>query len=309
MSDKKKLKKKTPIKTSLENEFLKKEQYFVKMLETETNEDKRNEIRKERDEYYIKNYNIFNEYFNDQQGKASKYEKYLELNDESYGKKTIESEETNFCKKCNTFKIVCNIDAIMVCPVCFEQTNNIIEPEKPSFKDPPHDNYFSYKRENHYKDHLNRVQAKETTKIKPEVEDVVYYEFCKEQYTNLADLDETKVRAYLKKYIKYGFNKYYENAQQIINKITGIKPLDIPIEREKKLYELFLRIEKAFAKHCPESRCNLISYQFIIYKECEILGYDEYLPYFTLLKSNDRKQEQNEVWKKICEDEGLPYYP
>jgi len=299
-------------KSSLENDFLKKEEYFQTILENEKDETILSNTRKEMYEFYTKNHEILKEYYNNPQDKARIYDNYLELNDPKYIKKQIDSDESNFCNNCNTFKILCNIDALLICPICSTQSSKIIEPEKPSFKDPPHDNYFAYKRENHFRDHLNRVQAKETTKIPQEVFDAVLYEFSKERYTNLADLDEKKVKSYLKKYIRYGFNKYYENIQQIINVLTGLKPLNIPIEREEKLISLFLKIEKAFIKHCPESKYNLTSYPILIYKECQILGYDEYLPYFvhfTESKSGAKKKEQNEIWKKICEECDLPYYP
>lgn len=287
-------------KISLDQEYSEKEQYFANAIA------EGKDITSELTEYYTKNYEVLDEYYTNNKNKADIYDKYQQINNDTYLKKDIYTEN-NFCEKCKVNKLFCNNDAIMICPNCLYESTPMIEPEKPSYKDPPTENTsFAYQREKHCEDHLTLLQAKETTKIKPEVIDAVLVEFVKERHTNLADLNLYMVKDYLKRYIKYGFNKYYENAQQIINILSGQR-IVIPQEREEAILSVFRIVEKAFDVLCPDDRYNLISYPFVMYKICQMLEFYEYLPY--LPQSKTKHNEQCQLWKQMCEHTGLPYIP
>ena len=86
--------------------------------------------------------------------------------------------------------------------------------------------------------------------------------------------------------------------------MNGQKPLSMTPEMEEKLRYLFLQIQKPFEKYCPAGRKNFISYNFVFYKFCEMLDYNEFLKYFPLLKSKEKLYQQEQIWKKICEDIG-----
>ena len=55
-------------------------------------------------------------------------------------------------------------------------------------------------------------------------------------------------------------------------------------------------------KYCPSTRKNFLSYSYVLYKFCQLLDKDEYLKYFTLLKSREKLHLQDQIWKKICEE-------
>ena len=67
---------------------------------------------------------------------------------------------------------------------------------------------------------------------------------------------------------------------------------------------LFKEIQIPFMKHCPPERKNFLSYSYVLHKFCELLEYDNLLCYFSLLKSREKLQEQDKIWKKICEKLG-----
>ena len=62
-------------------------------------------------------------------------------------------------------------------------------------------------------------------------------------------------------------------------------------------------------KHCPPERKNFLSYSYVLHKFCELLEYDNLLCYFSLLKSREKLQEQDKIWKKICEELKWEYIP
>ena len=64
---------------------------------------------------------------------------------------------------------------------------------------------------------------------------------------------------------KLGYNKYYEHIPFIKEKL-GIKPPVMSPELEDKLCNLFMEIQKPYAKHCPDDRVNFLNYYYVLYK-------------------------------------------
>lgn len=242
--------------------------------------------------------------------RADLYEQYLVFTDPHHVLNPIHNKVDDFCYKCEVYRELIPNEAVLVCPKCGDEVATIIESDKPSYRDPPHENmYFAYKRINHFKEQLSHFQAKETTKIPQEIYDIILIEFKKEKRTNLATLTRSRVKKYLQKYGHLGYNKYYENINQIICHLNGIQPFYMKPEVEEQLCNMFQKIQEPFEKHCPSGRTNFLSYSYVIYKFCQLLGYDQYLPYFSLLKSKDKLRQQDKIWKNICLDIGWKFYP
>ena len=165
---------------------------------------------------------------------------------------------------------------------------------------------YSYKRENHFNEWLAQFQAQETTTIPKEVIEQLRSELKKMKIKSLEDITHTKVRILLK---KLKLNKYYEHVSYITNILNGIKPPHMPQELEERLRIMFKDIQKPFDHHCPSERKNFLSYSYVLYKFCELLGEDIYLQYFPLLKSKEKLYQQDVIWKKICFDLRWEYIP
>ena len=188
----------------------------------------------------------------------------------------------------------------MVCQKCGDIEFTIIDSEKPSYKDPPPEtSYFAYKRINHFNEWLAQFQAKETTDIPQTVIDKIFLEIKKERIVNMADLTQNKVREYLK---KLKLNKYYEHVPHIINRLNGLSPPVMDRETEEKLRIMFKEIQGPFMKVCPKERKNFLSYSYVLHKFVELLGLDEFLQCFPLLKSREKLHQQDLIWKEICKD-------
>lgn len=242
--------------------------------------------------------------------KVDLHEQYLIQTDPHHLSAPVYTKTDDYCQKCGCCREYIPSDAIMVCPVCGDEVQSIIESERPSFNDSTHETtYFAYKRITHFKEQLAKFQAKETTKIPPEVYQVILTEFKKEKKDNLKTLTKSQVKKYLLKYSHLDYNKYCENINQIICHLNGIQPVIMTPEVEEQLCNMFIKIQEPFEKHCPSDRSSFLSYSYIIYKFCQLLGYYQYLPHLKLLKSKDKIRQQDKIWKKICEELGWKYYP
>ena len=165
---------------------------------------------------------------------------------------------------------------------------------------------YSYKRENHFNEWVAQFQAKESTTVPDEVFTQLRTEIKKMRVIDMSDITQRKVRSLLK---KLGMNKYYEHAPYITTILNGIKPPTMPQELEDKLRLMFGQIQKPFEKHCPVDRKNFLSYSFTLYKFCELLGEDEYLHCFPLLKSKEKLRRQDEIWKLIANELHWEFIP
>jgi hypothetical protein len=123
------------------------------------------------------------------------------------------------------------------------------------------------------------------------------YELKKQRVEQVSKITHAKVRGLLKKLRQ---NKYYEHIPYIANILTGVRPPEMPAALEERLRLMFNEIQEPFDQVCPKDRKNFLSYPYVLYKFCELLGEDQYLPYFPLLKSKEKLTQQDIIWKDMC---------
>ncbi|ABU44142.1 hypothetical protein AR158_C597R [Paramecium bursaria Chlorella virus AR158] len=157
----------------------------------------------------------------------------------------------------------------------------------------------AYKRINHLAECLNALQGKEGTNVPQEVVNAVKAEFKKNRISTTSEIKPSKVKQFLK---KLGYSMYYENIYTIANMISGVPTLKLSRELEKRLKDMFFEIQEPFFRHKPPKRKNFLSYNYVLYKFAELLGEDDLLQYFPLLKCSKNLHNQDVIWKKICND-------
>jgi len=231
--------------------------------------------------------------------KTKLVDEYLSIINKQHIKK-IEQDKIEICKVCNNSMICYQHDAIMICNYCGYQELLLVEQNRPILKQNTKDtSHFSYKRINHFREWCNQVQGKESTDIPDEIFEKILNEIKKEKIIDTKTITYNKMREILK---RLRINKYYEHINYIINRINGIPTPQFSPELEEKLCNMFRNIQVPFLKHCPKDRKNFLSYSYVLYKFFQILGLDEYLKYFPLLKSREKLYVQDQIWKKICEE-------
>lgn len=104
-----------------------------------------------------------------------------------------------------------------------------------------------------------------------------------------------------------GLQKYYNHVYYVMRQLLGHSLVKFSKIHEARLLAMFMRIQEPFARS-RQQRINMLSYQFLIRKFCELLGY-EVAAYIPLLKSRANLQRQDHDWKQICESLDLPFYP
>lgn len=214
--------------------------------------------------------------------------------------------QTDICKACQKGEMIpVDHDGVLVCNNCSKSIKYLIENEKPSYKEPPKEVcFYAYKRINHFREILAQFQAKETTQIPDEVLNNIKLQIKKERI-ELHQITKEIAKSILK---KLGYNKYYEHIPFIKDKL-GIKPPIMNPELEETLCNLFMEIQGPYAKYCPDDRVNFLNYYYTVYKLCELLDQNQFLPYFPMLKDREKRIEQDEIWRKICDELDWDFIP
>ena len=233
-------------------------------------------------------------------------QKYLNNIDDSCFDMKSYVYQADICNYCYNGELIpLEDEGILICNTCSRNIPYLIENEKPSFKEPPKEVcFYAYKRINHFKEILSQFQGKETTQIPPEVIENIKLQIKKER-VELSKITNNRTKEILK---KLGYNKYYEHIQFIKDKL-GIKPPVMSQELEETLCNLFMEIQSPYSKFCPDDRVNFLNYYYTAYKLCELLGKSQYLDHFPMLKDRDKRIEQDNIWKKICQELDWEFIP
>jgi len=213
---------------------------------------------------------------------------------------------TDICQYCHNGELIpLEDEGILICNTCSRNIPYLVENEKPSYKEPPKEVcFYAYKRINHFKEILAQFQGKETTQIPLDVIENIKLQIKKERI-ELSQITNSKTKEVLK---KLGYNKYYEHIPFIKDKL-GIKPPIMSPELEETLCNLFIELQAPYSKYCPDDRVNFLNYYYTAYKLCELLGENQYLSYFPMLKDREKRIEQDTIWKKICEELDWEFMP
>lgn len=231
--------------------------------------------------------------------KATLYQNYRNLTETGY-KKTSTKTNTNICKKqdCDGEMVLCHGDGYMVCQKCALCEPILIFTEKPNYKEPTQDSgTYAYKRINHLTEILSQLQAKESTDIPQKVFENVFREL-KRRKISKDELDIFRLRRILK---RLNLRKYYEHVPHILQIINGKEPPNFSRQDEMQIKKMFKDIQKPFSIYCPKNRKNFLNYSYVLHKFCELLGLDEYISYFPLLKNHAKLLQHDKIWKNICE--------
>ena len=217
------------------------------------------------------------------------------------------------CPDCKTPKRFIKTESSLACPECGTSTHvTEYDASNLSFDETivrSVNRHGSYKRANYFAEWLNSLQARESTVIPDDVLDAVRAEFKKNRATTRADITPKKVLQHLK---KLRLRKWFEHKYALCTALEGIPPPELSPALEVKLKAMFNEIHGPFDKWRPvvaPTRKNFLSYGYVLYKFCELLGQDDLLDYFTLLKDGEKLYQMDVIWRKICEEVGWEFIP
>lgn len=97
--------------------------------------------------------------------------------------------------------------------------------------------------------------------------------------------------------------KRSNRLQEILSTLHAKENTSIPEDVEEKFCEMFKQIQEPFeiVKAQVSPSTSFLSYNYVLYKFCELLELDEYKKHFSLLNDIEQLRVQDKMWKGICE--------
>lgn len=209
------------------------------------------------------------------------------------------------CPMCMQPLVLVQLKSLLTCNVCGYSTPHLDSTSSNmSYSDDMAYSAFSYKRQSHFEDWLKQLQAKESTVVSDEILRQVMETLHRAGVTS-ADVTHRKVRDALK---ELKLRWCYDYCSQITAKITGNPPPSLTTDIEEKCRVMFVAIQPFFEKHAL-GRTNFLSYPYCLYKFFQLLGLDEHLHCFNLLKSRDKMERMDDIFKRISAELNWEWIP
>ena len=157
------------------------------------------------------------------------------------------------------------------------------------------------KRLAHFRQWLNRLQAKNECSIDKEHLALIEKELSKHKTDAL---DFCLMRGILR---KLKMQRYYGHTYYLICHFGGPPVIELTKDHENVLLQRFYAIQDEFARSRGK-RTNMLSYPYLIKKFMELEGWTDAAASIRPFKSNDRLRSQDRVWKKICASKGFVFH-
>lgn len=213
---------------------------------------------------------------------------------------TIKIVQDDICEDCGERMLLVQSFGIMSCGMC-GASRRYMDTTSASvgYGEDVEFTSFAYQRSNHFNEWLIYFQAKENTQIPIETTHKVMEYLYNEGITNPKTITMKKTLEVLK---ALNMRNLYKQNTQLWCLITGNPPPRMTPQQEEQCKLMFKAIQAPFEKHKPTDRRNFLSYPYCLYKFNELLGYTDFLKYFTLLKGPDKLVIQDDIFEKICQE-------
>lgn len=220
---------------------------------------------------------------------------------------TIDTTSAEVCDLCATAVCFDNINNQYICTSCglvqaamntyiySNNANNKVEYST-----------FSYRRINHLQEILKKIQGLTHINIPGTVLEQIMMHLVTKN-TSPDQISLSGIRSVLKSHKELA--KYLDHDTQIYYQLSGTAPLRLEAHVKEKIMIMFIAIQQPFAKVCPDERKNFLSYPYCLYKFSQLLGLNDVLHYFPLLKSQKKLQVQEDIFARICAVLKWPFIP
>lgn len=216
--------------------------------------------------------------------------------------------DNNNCGRCQSYNSLVSRprEAICVCCACGETTACRYSDEgsytqslgmaqanlrRPSILPRQHSSNI-YKRCNHFRNWLKRIQGKERNKMcRDDLEKIKR----RIDMLRLEDLTYHQVQDVLR---DLHMQHLYTHIYTIIQEVTGTGRFQLENEHEERLVRRFLELQEAFAKFTP--RPNMLSYVYIITKISELEGWESMSEELPRFKSTKKLRDADKIWERVC---------
>lgn len=219
----------------------------------------------------------------------------------------VQCHAQDYCVTCGEPMKVRPSEGLLVCTWCGEEAQYLDATSAlTAYGEEVEIQTYNYKRRGHFGDKMAAFRAEESTVIPRPVLRQIMTRLYQEGYREVDKLTLAKIQDTMK---QLRLRHYYDNKMQVACLITGKKPPFLASQDEERCRRMFDALQEPYERHRPPGRYNFINYNYCIFSFFRMLGLWELLPYFELLKSDEKLAETEEVFAKICRDLDWEFSP
>ena len=177
---------------------------------------------------------------------------------------------SEICEECDDVMILESRSSTLVCSFCGNWRPHLdATSSHMAYGEEVEFTAFAYLRLNHFNERLTYSQAKESTRIdRLDVEKVMDRLIEK----RITDPEKITMEMTYDAAKELKMRHVYKQNTQLWCRITCKPPPRMTPEQEEQLRSMFKAVNRLWIKYKPEERKNFLSYNYCLYKFCEILG-------------------------------------
>jgi Poxvirus Late Transcription Factor VLTF3 like len=217
----------------------------------------------------------------------------------------VKAMSNEICEECDDIMVLEQRSSILICAFCGNwkhyldgTSSHMAYGEEVEFT------AFAYLRMNHFNERLTYSQAKESTRINQEDVNKVMDRLIEHRITDVEKITMELTYTMMK---ELKMRHIYKQNAQLWCRITSKQPKRMSPEQEERLRSMFRAVNRLWPKYKPKERKNFLSYNYNLFKFCELLGMDDFCSLYKLLKGERKLNRQDEIFKQICEDPALQW--
>jgi hypothetical protein len=164
---------------------------------------------------------------------------------------------------------------------------------------------YAYTKEEYFEKWMDSIQAKESQLITLQDLTKIILQFHSKR---MSAKDVTLFR--IKKILKQlKLSKHNQHIIQIWATITKKKPPRLTESEEFRFKTMFKQIHEIWDDIKPPDRHNFLNYSYILYKFCQLIGRNDFLPFLRIYlhKVPDKIMSEEIIFKKFCDKLGWTF--
>jgi hypothetical protein len=161
-----------------------------------------------------------------------------------------------------------------------------------------------YDRRNYFEDVLDLFHEKPELPEMHQLANEIMTEIWLERTRVESKATGASVKKHLERIGKTRFTKY---CNQIANYINNETVPIITAEQEYKALLVFLDLLEPFQKLKDSQRSSFPNYHLLFRLICHMFGWYQFIPYLTMLRTEDKKDDQLRLLKAMFADRGYPW--
>lgn len=200
------------------------------------------------------------------------------------------STVSNICNECHKGNmLLMENESVNICNNCGYQKFELYikHTDTEPFKE-IHTDYICYKKLTHFKEIISQFQGlRQEFKFPPKLIELLNHSEFKTYEDLRIILKDNK------------YSKLYEMIPTLLNKYNIKQPL-FTFDENEKICNLFNQLVSVYVKVVSSERNNFLNYTYVLYKILQILNMKHYLCYFPKFKNNQKMQENEYLFLKMC---------